>query len=411
MKFSHCPLLIVAAAVVGCSADKGGGSPYLFVWAGPNMPRGATRPNDFVAVLDANPADSTYGKVLASTDAGFAGVMAHHVEFTLPARHPLFANDFMTGQIALIDFADPLKPRIVRRIDSVPGYEAPHSFARLANGNVIATLQFGGDSLDEGHPGGLAEFDTAGNLLRTASGADPAFPKAHIRTYGLELLPAIDRAITTSSPMSGENTADVIQVWRISDLHLLKTVAINGSAGDSSGHHPFEVRALPGGKTAMLNTAYCGFYLLTGLDTDQPTAVQVYSMFALHRRGCSVPVVVGHYWVMPIAGDHSVAVLDIADPAHPVEVSRLQTDTTFWPHWSSADPASDRIVFTGQGNGDGRVMIARLDRGNGALVWDPRFHDPGSSRPGVSFAHESWPHGQVPGAMPHGALFGPAPVQ
>jgi len=104
-------------------------------------------------------------------------------------------------------------------------------------------------------------------------------------------------------------------------------------------------------------------------------------------------------------------VLDIADPAHPSEVSRLTTDTAFNPHWSSADPLSDRIVITGQDDGTSRVLIARLDEKTGRLTWDMRFHDAASSQPGIAFAALKWQHAPIANAMPHGALFGPAPVK
>ena len=113
----------------------------------------------------------------------------------------------MAGRVALLDLNDPRAPRVTKTIDSVPGYRRPHTFARLPNGNVIVTLQFGNGSM-QGDPGGIAELDQNGNLLRVTSSADPAFPQARIRTYGLEVLPNIDRAITTSSPMDDEVAAD-----------------------------------------------------------------------------------------------------------------------------------------------------------------------------------------------------------
>jgi hypothetical protein len=99
--------------------------------------------SDFIAVLDANAASTTYGQVLASRDVGVAGAMAHHTELSLPVGHALFASDFGTGQVFLLDVSDPLTPRVTGRIDSVPGFRRPHSFARLPNGHVLATLQFG----------------------------------------------------------------------------------------------------------------------------------------------------------------------------------------------------------------------------------------------------------------------------
>lgn len=377
-------VLLAATIPVGCTAKPPDSSvtpaKYLFIWAGPhrsdsaagNLHHPAAAGSDFLAVLDADPASATYGKVLTSTAVGIAGAMAHHTEFTLPAGRALFANDHMTGEVFLLDLADPLTPRLAHRIDSVPGFRRPHSFARLPSGNVVASLQFGNGSLP-GDPGGIAEFDAAGRLLRSASAADSAFPGARIRTYGVEVLPAIDRAVTTSTPMGNERTADVIQIWRLSDFKLLRTMLVPAVAGDSIHYYPFEIRALSDGRTALLNTYYCG-----------------------------------SYWVMPIAYDHRVVSLDLREPSHPIEVSALQTDSTFLPHWAAVDPGSDRIVIVGQDDGEARVLMARLDRTTGKLSWDEGFRDANSARRGVSFDRRVWPHGAVTAAMPHAALFGPA---
>jgi hypothetical protein len=174
-------------------------------------------------------------------------------------------------------------------------------------------------------------------------------------------------------------------------------------------YYPFEIRALPGGRTALLNTYYCGFYLLTGLETGSPQVELVHSMREPRRVGCAVPVAAGRYWAVPIAYDHSIVSLDLAEPSHPVEVSALRTDSTFLPHWSAFDPGSDRIVITWTGrNGEARVLIARLDRATGQLSWDERFRDADSVRLGVSFNRRMWPRGSIAHAMPHAALFGPA---
>jgi hypothetical protein len=411
-------LTIVIAALAGCST-RDAGSPtttpqpgrYLYVWAGPHAPSSGggmqhdamARGENFVTVLDADPASATYGKVLGAGIVPGQGVMAHHTEYTLPAGTPMFAEDYGAGKVVLIDVSAPLTPRVAGRIDSVPGYRKPHSFVRLPNGNVLASLQFGNGSVP-GDPGGLGEFDPTGRLLRTASAADSAFPGARIRTYGVEVLPAIDRVVTTSAPMDTERTADVIQVWRLSDLRLLKTIAAPAIAGDSASYYPFEVRALADGRTVFVNTYNCGFYVVTGLDTPAPSAARVHSLPG--RGGCSVPARVGRFWVMPVAYGHAIVSLDLADPQRPTQVSELTTDSTFLPHWSSADPGSDRVVIVGQDDGEPRVLMVHLDQATGRLTWDDRFRDPGSPRRGVSFARPSWPHGTAASVMPHGAVFG-----
>ena len=378
---------------------------FLYVWAGTGHSREHAG-TDFLAILDANPDSPSYGHILGARAITNAGVMPHHAEFVLPAGRPLFANDFTTGKSFLIDHSNPASPRLLTTIDSIPGFRQPHSFARLHDTLVLATLQFG-DSTVAGNPGGLAQFDASGRLLRTASSQDSSFPGARIRTYGLTLLPEIDRAVSTSSPMDTERTANVIQVWRLSDFTLLKTVRMPGIQGDSVEYYPFEARTLADGRTVFLNTYHCGFYRITDLDQAEPRVDLVLSMREPRRIGCSVPVVSGSFWVMPVAYAHTIVTLDISDPAHPKEVFQLPTDSTFFPHWLAADPGSDRLVVTEQGDGPPRVMMARLDPSTGRLSWDERFREADSLRLGVSFNRARWPNGLTGSAMPHAALFVP----
>lgn len=401
-------LLLPVALFSACAPRDGGQAAprparYLYVWAGTSHHTEAG--TNFIAVIDVDSSSATYGQVLTTTTAG-TGMMPHHAEYILPVGHPFFANDFMTGRTVLIDASTPTSPRLVDTVDRTPGFHQLHSLLRLADTLVVATLQFGDSSLP-GNPGGLAEFNAAGRLLRTASSADSSLPGARIRTYGLVLLPAIDRALSTSSPMDSERTANVIQIWRLSDLSLLHTTAMPGIAGDSVEHYPFEARALADGRTVFLNTYTCGFYRITDLDRSEPRVELVYSMREPRRYGCSVPVVAGRFWVMPIAYSHVVVTLDLADPSHPVEVSRLPTDTTFFPHWLAADPGSDRLVVTEQGDGLPRVMMLHLDRSTGRLSWDELFKEADSTAHGVSFTRAGWPNGVTGPAMPHAALFVP----
>jgi hypothetical protein len=135
----------------------------------------------------------------------------------------------------------------------------------------------------------------------------------------------------------------------------------------------------------------------------------VHALGAPHSEGCAVSAVVGRYLVVPAAYAHAVVSLDVSDPAHPVEVSTLRSDSTLLPHWISADRGSDRIVVTGADEGEARVLVARVDSSTGRLSWDARFHDAGDARPGVGFDRAQWPHGRVHHAMAHGALFGAPP--
>ena len=256
-----------------------------------------------------------------------------------------------------------------------------------------------------GAPGGLAEFDAQGKLLRTGWSRDSSFPGAKIRTYALAVLESADRIVTTSAPMDNEVTANVIQVWRLSDLRLLKTLSVPEISGDSAHIAPFEVRALGDGSVIM-NSYYCGLFRVTGL-ASEPRIDRVMALPWPRNNGCSVPVIAGRYLVMPIAYAHRFATIDIADPAHPREVASLMTDSTFFPHWASADPGSDRLVFTDQGDGAPMVKIAHLNATTGRLSWDSTFKDRGATSPGVSYHRANWPNGVTGMAMPHGAVFVP----
>jgi hypothetical protein len=386
--------LIVAATVVKTPSH------YLYVWAGTGMD--STHAGiDMITVIDANPASKTYGSILAAQTVD-SGYMPHHTEYVLPAKQPFFANDFFGDKSFLIDFSDPLHPKS-SGVARVPGTRRFHTFMRLPDGNVVATYQFG-DGKVTGDPGGLAEFDTKGRLLKTGSSRDPAFPTARIRTYGLTLVPKLDRAVTTSSPMDNERPDDVIQVWRLSDLKLLKTIRL-GVMPDSSQMNPFEMRALADG-SVFINTYHCGFYRLTDLATD-PKLTRVFGLHQPENFGCSVPLIAGKFWIMPIAYAHRYVTLDISNPNHPVEVASFRTDTSFYPHWIAADPNSDRVVVTDQGDGPGMVAILHIDRSTGRLSWDEKFRDSGAMKPGVSYRRASWPNGVKGMAMPHGALFVP----
>jgi hypothetical protein len=406
----HVIALVVLLAALSAACSKSGdrASQYLFVWAGPRSSdssaamSNAMGANDFLAVLDADGTSPTYGKTLATHEVGTPGMMAHHMELSLPVGHPVFTSDYITGQIFLVDVDNPLAPRVARRIDSVPGFRSAHSFARLQNGNVVVAMQYGNKTI-AGDPGGLVELDATGDFIRAASAADSAFRGARIRPNGIELMPAIDRIVTTSMPMDDERTADVIQVWQLSGLRLLHTLAMPIPAGDTGSVLPYDARVLADGRTAMVDTYYCRLYRVTDVASDQPRIELVHTLEHVRREGCAVAVAAGHYWVVPVAYGRAIVSLDVSDPAHPVEVSTLRTGSTFFPHWLSVDPGSDRIVINSADDGESRVLIAHLNRATGQLSWDDRFQDAGSSRRGVSVDGAST-RGKV---MAHAAVFGP----
>lgn len=377
---------------------------YLFAWAYDVDER--KEDTNFLVVIDADASSPTYTRVVATLPTQMVGGMPHHTEQVLPPNGlPLFANAFMANRSFLLDLNEPLQPRVMRELDHAPGYHMPHSFYRLADGRVVATLQFGPDSV-AGKPGGLGLFSAEGELLRVSSARDSSFAGAALRTYSGDVSEPTDRVITVSSPMDTERTADVMQLWRLSDLALLKTIAVPEVPTDTMWRYPFEVRFVNGGREAFMTTYYCAFYHLTGLAGSQPAITRVHALDFPRQTACGVPTMIGHWYILPVTASREILVFDLSDPAHPRQVHALATDSTFEPHWSSRDPGSDRIVFPTEAHNDARILIARFDSSTGRLAWDESFRDPATRQLGVSLKRNAWPHGATGPAAPHGVVFG-----
>jgi hypothetical protein len=118
-----------------------------------------------------------------------------------------------------------------------------------------------------------------------------------------------------------------------------------------------------------------------------------------------VPVVVGNYYLITVPAWSAVVSLDVSDPTHPREVSRLTLGRDDVPHWIGIEPNHRRLVITGYEAMKTRVLIARFDETNGMLTLDERFRASGSAEPGFRMEGVAWPHGGSGAAVPHGAVF------
>jgi hypothetical protein len=163
-----------------------------------------------------------------------------------------------------------------------------------------------------------------------------------------------------------------------------------------------------------MNSYMCGFYRLTAIASDRPRLTHVFDIHGRDpssgrtRVGCSVPVVIGHHWIMPVAGSQMVVVLDVADPASPREIGRLQMPSDFNAHWAAKDPGSDRIVIGAETGEEKGVYILLHDPRTGQLRVDPSIQSPGAPEGYLDLANMVWPHGPSGAARAHSALFLPA---
>jgi hypothetical protein len=391
------PLAAAAAAV----QDAKPPGHYLLVWAGDRAGKG----NDFLVVIDADPASAAFGHMVTTLATDQQTVRVHHTEYTMPASGMLFANDHDAGRTFVFDVRDPTHPRIAASFSDLAGYMHPHSYVRLPNGHVLATFQHAhhaGPSGDFGKTGGLVEINDAGEVVRAASTADPAFADALLMPYGLLALPAIDRVVSTNSSMHDPDIFSGVsyQVWRLSDLKLLRTRTFDVGRNLYAHISPEEPRLGPDG-SVYVQTLGCGLERITGLDTPEPRSMLVHTF---PGNWCGVPTVVGHFFVQSVPAVHGFIVLDIADPVRPVEVSRLSLGERYFPHWTGWDPATKRLVVTSSSTPEERTYLLKLDERTGALSVDTAFRD-SDGQPGFSFNERDWPHGWHGAARPHGAVF------
>jgi hypothetical protein len=382
------------------SEDHAANAPghYMFAWAGDFDKKG----NDFLAVIDADPASASYGKLITTVATDQPTMQVHHTEYVMPVSGMLFANDHLAGRTFIFDVRDPLNPKIVTSFTDMAGYMHPHSYLRLPNGHVLASFQHSHHDMIEGQmggSGGLVEIDDQGKVIRSASSADPAFPGALLTPYSLAVLPEIDRVVSTNSSMHNDNVFSGVtyQVWRLSDLKLLKTA--NLDIGDNHYGHisPEEPRVGPDG-AVYVQTLGCGIERISDIDKDQPTSKLVYDF---PGSFCGVPTIVGHYFIQSVPVTHGLIVVDIANGNKPVEVSRLKLSDSFFPHWTSWDEETQRLVVTGT---EPRLYLLKLDQATGALTLDNAFHD-ADGKPGFNFANRDWPQGWKGSGLPHGVVF------
>ncbi len=418
MKLSLFSLLILLFANQPFSAQSTlTPSPYLFVWSGDSDGKDP----DFLAVIDARPGAASYGKIVATLPVGSKGTFPHHTEYEFPANSLLFANGWGAGQTFIIDLRDPRKPKLADHFKDIAEYSFPHSYARLPNGNVLATLQVKKAGYQP--PGALIELDARGGFIRASSNDVDGVDKNELWAYSLLALPEKDLVVTTNTEMglppwampkghgSSHEThtladTSTVQVWRLRDLRLLSTLTLPSRPESKSHLNPAEPRELSDG-SVYVNTFSCGLFLLSGIEGTNARAEHVYDFpGAGTKEECGVPVVVGKYLIQTDPTVPGLVVLDTSVPAKPVEVSRLVLGERFKnAHWVAADRRSDRVVVTG--NNQSWVLIANIDMKTGKLTIDEKFRSKGSEHAGLDFDRPKWPHGATGKAIVHGALFGP----
>jgi len=437
MKIFRYLSLLVVAGLASCSDPAPRStialtdtSSYLLLLVGDQD----EQDEDFITVLNVDPASETRGQPVGATPIGHKASMVHHMEYNAPPRgEPIFMNGHHHELSMIVDFDDPTKPTITGTFKPPASLRFPHDYARTASGTrLVGFLRSEGDSPNSeettspGNHGGIAEYSMQGELIRTASAAVESSSKA-IRPYAFAQLPEIDRITVTSAPMMEQSWADVIQIYRYSDFELLHTIDLEvgvdheGNPVDGINGAGFGQHVLADG-SIFLNSYGCNFYHLTDIETDNPQLDLVFSVAtdpaddpAKIRGACGIPLLIGQFWIQPIGKKEQVVVLDVSDPSSPKEVFRLDTPEGFAPHWMGKDPAGNRLVLGAELGGEQGFYILRFDETSGRIEFDPDFADYRSdsllnifrskSIGYISLDCEQWPHGATGPAWGHAAVF------
>jgi hypothetical protein len=397
---------ICLAVTADAASVPGSSGHYMFAWAGVVGGKG----EDFIAVIDANPDSAHYGELVTSAASGIVTQQVHHTEYWMPDSAQLFANDHMSGDTVVFDLSDPLKPHVRSRFHDLAGFSHPHSFLRLPDGHVLASFQFAGEfshaqmgmrdpAAEHGVHGGIVEIDEDGHAIRSASTADGQHADDALMAYSLVPLPDLDRVLVTNSGMRDiDPTGHTVQLFRLSDLKLLATVALDPGAGHYGEINPEEARRGPDG-AVYVQTTGCGVERVSELTGDHPRARLVYQF---PGSMCGVPSVVGRFWIQSVQILHAIVVVDLTAPGGPKEVSRVVLDGKIQPHWTGYDPRTHRIAVSGYG--EARVYMLTFDPDTGAVAIDRKFHDR-TGEPGFDAGPRAWPHGWEGGAQVHGIVF------
>lgn len=393
-------LFALMLLLTGCATSlqtAGANNDHLFVWAG----AGAKQESDFLAVIDVDPKSANYAEIVASTVAPGPRGGAHHTDHEMPPGGVLLANAFGSGRTVMFDVSHPTQPKLIGSFAGAGEYNHAHSFVRLPDGNVLATFQERGHGNE--HAGALVKLSPTGEVLKTSDAADPGI-EPFVRPYSLAVVPALDRIVTTSADMHAKAVSRAVQVWRLSDMSLIKTVMLPAPPSGKHNEDPAEPRLLSDEKTVVVSTFTCGLFLIKGLEGQNPSAEFIHKFS--DSDTCAVPVVAGRFWVQTDASIPGLISLDMTNPSRPKEVDRLVLAPDELPHWIALAPDGKRIVISGGEKAlRSRVLLAQIAPGSGKLSLDPSFRSKGAARPGVSFERAQWPHGPAGPAAPHGAVF------
>ena len=436
--------VVVAMALwlaLGCGRGRSSpvaNEPYLLVWAGDADRRHA----DFLALIDTDPDSRSYGSVVKTFPMRTRGNEPRSVALALTDQQRLFASGVLGNRVFVVDVSKPLTPRLehVDEAGTARRLWAPHEIAPLPDGRVVVACsdpaRYRGEPRELlSSPGGLLLLADDGTLVREISARDPAAPSMIIAPYGAAASAEHGRLVTTNNAHGytatnrGERMPGIsVQVWRLSDLKLVRTAVLDAGPRGEENLGPLFPRFLRRRPFVLINTDVGGaLYASDSLATAEPTFRLAYDFGAGSLPGGAAITPDDRWYVTALGGKNRVVALDLTDPWRPTPASAVRLDRdplaagrarTGGPHALAMSANGSRVAVSDYTidvpgyarDGDRRVYLLRLDTATGGLRIDDAFRDETTKAVGVDFNRTRWPHGETGAARPAGLVFvAPAP--
>jgi len=392
-------LLCLGLIPIGTSdddrADHGKGKNkrdrFLYIWAGDQ----ARQAPDFLAVINFDEESDDYGKVIRTVPVpppGNVGNEPHHCHLSADKKILACGGllSLLKGQngIFFFDVSKADSPRFLSSTQA-PLSSITDDFLPLEKGGFLVT-QMG--SASGGAPGRVAEFDKHLRLVREWP-ARP--PQDGFNPHGISARPDLNLMVTSDfiNPVTTLNgfPGDVelrgsIRVWDLARRKILRTITIPTAVGT------MDVKMIPGDPLGRAYTAGMFDGLVYLVDTAAGTATVVFDCedivphVEVDVRGGMTQLL-----AMPHTGDRlifgsfqagQVGMLDVSDPAHPVQTGIVNLGLDAGPHDIALTDDDERLVVTDyflnqddfgkiHFEGDHKVHVIKVfeDR----LELDPRF--------------------------------------
>ena len=428
-------LVLLSACARRPEAPVFTGEPYLLVWAGD----ADRQSSDFLAVLDADPTSTSYGKVLKTYPVRSRGNEPQALIAPPRADRRVFASGVLTNRTFVFDLRQPLAGRLVHVDEPGPNrrFGAPHDYVTLPDGRVVGTcadpLRYRGDPREIlGAPGGLVELDADGGFVREIPAADPAARHLIIAPFGAAVGASLGLLVTTNAghgyaaTTRNERLPGIsVQVWKLGDLSLQKTaiLEVGGGARGEENLGPITAHFLRRKPFLYVSTDQGGaLFVSDSINTPTPVFQLAFDFGPGALAGGTAITPDDRWLVAALGGANRVVSLDLADPWHPKLVSSVRLDRDpldpakarrGGPHGLAMSADGTRVAVADYGidvpgvqqDGDHRVYLLRLDPRSGRLRVDGSFQDELTGEVGVGFERAGWPHGATGPARPAGLLF------